>query len=304
MEQVRAQGLSRVKVDLQAMGNTREMQELGSIFNDMQDAVYKAVEDLRETTAAKERIESELSIARQIQTSLLQTIFPPLPARPEFELYAAMDPAKEVGGDFYDFFTADNGDFVFAVGDVSSKGVPASLFMAINMALLKVLVKQVGSAPAEVMNRLNDELASNNETCMFVTLFLGVVNPKTGEVRYASAGHNPPLFIHGNGDITYLEGSGDMVAGAMEGCTYREDRLTMRPGDVLLLYTDGVTEAMNAEQALYSPERLRSSVNRHCGKDPAEMIRDIRRDVDAFVGNAPQADDLTMMALRFRGNTT
>lgn len=266
----------------------------------MEKSLRQYIMDLRETTAAKERIESELSIARDIQMSILPKLFPAFPDRPEFDVYATVKPAREVGGDFYDFFFLDDSHLFFALGDVSGKGIPASLFMAVTTAFLRATAVR-GASPEDVLARVNTKLCVGNDTCMFVTVFCGILNIRTGETFCADAGHNPPLLIPESGDVEFVHAPKSAALGVFEEMIYRNYRFTLKPGDKLFLYTDGVTEATDVKQELYSEERLRADLVELRDRSPEEIIQQMLARIDDFARGAPQADDITMLVLEYTG---
>ena len=300
MKKVGREGLISGKVSL---GGSAEIEELGGIFNGMLEAISTAVRKLTEATAARERIEGELSAAREIQMSMLPKIFPAFPHRTEFDIHAFIEPAKEVGGDFYDFFFIDDNLFCFVIGDVSGKGVPASLFMVITKTLHKASALS-GVTPDVILTEVNRELSQNNKNDMFVTMFCGILDTRTGEVLYANGGHNPPLLItRKTGEVSYMNPEHGLMVGAFEGITYKRGRFVLAPGDIIFLYTDGVTEAMNAEESFFSSERLKdvlSSMKRN--NSVRVIVSDVMDEVVCFAGDATQSDDITMMSLEFRGN--
>ncbi|RJR31238.1 MAG: HAMP domain-containing protein [Desulfobacteraceae bacterium] len=277
-----------------------EVAALASSFNSMKTSLKQYISDLKETTAAKERIESELKIAHDIQMSILPKIFPPYPDRTEFDVLAVMKPAKEVGGDLYDFFFMDDQHFCFTIGDVSGKGVPASLFMAVTKTLIKTKATQ-GLSAENVLSRVNQDLSLDNDSMMFVTLVFGILNTVTGEVVYSNAGHNPPFILSAGGTITPLEPTGGIALGVAEDCVYRSRKFTLQRGDALFLYTDGVTEAMDRQEALFSEERLKRDLGPLSGKSLKEIISGIMGNVENFSEGVPQADDITMLVIRYFG---
>jgi phosphoserine phosphatase RsbU/P len=282
--------------------DTRAKNEIGVLaasFNGMTRRLAESIEELKVTTAAKERIESELKIAHEIQMSMVPKIFPPFPDRSEFDIFATLVPAKEVGGDLYDFFFLDDDHLCFAVADVSGKGVPASLFMAVTKTLFKATAGN-GGTPGEILARLNTEICRDNESCMFVTFFCGILNIRTGQVDYSNGGHNLPYYLHQNG-VTPLENFGGIVLGLVEQTLYASGRLVLRPGEALLLYTDGVTEAMDSRDRLYSDQRLAQFLGAHRSSAPRQIVGDLVGDVRSFAGAAPQSDDITALALRYFG---
>ncbi len=278
-----------------------ETQDLAETFNRMTADLKEYVADLAKTTAAKERIESELNIAREIQASMLPRVFPPFPDRTEFTIYATMDTAKEVGGDFYDFFFETTDRLCFTIGDVSGKGVPAALFMAIVRALLRNEAMR-GLHADEILTRVNDAVAPDNENCMFASVFFAILNVKTGELEYANGGHNPPLRREAGGVYSYLKIPNGIVVGAMEGVSFTRNTMTLQPDEALFLYTDGVTEAMNREQQLFSEERLAQVLNGGTDPHPKAVITGVSKAITAFVRDEPQFDDITMLVLRYQGD--
>jgi len=277
-----------------------EVGKLAESFDYMKSSLKQYIKELTETTAAKERIESELSIAREIQMSILPKIFPPFPKRSEFDIYATIEPAKEVGGDLYDFFFVDDDHICFLIGDVSGKGVPASLFMAVTKTLFKASTEK-GLLPGEIVSKVNNELSKDNDTCMFVTLFCGILDTRNGEVLYSNAGHNPPLIIKKGERPNYLKKSGGMAIGVMEGMDYPTAKLHLQPGEYLYMYTDGVTEATNTKEELFSEERLRNDLSKIQDKPIQDVVSDIMLKIDSFSMGMPQADDITMMVLKYIG---
>lgn len=257
------------------------------------------IENLRKATAEKERINAELSLASDIQAHMLPCIFPPFPDRSEFDIYATMTPAKEVGGDFYDFFMTDESHIAVVIADVSGKGVPAALFMVIAKTLIKNYA-QTGMTPAEVFTTVNKTLCDGNDAGLFVTAWMGVLDLKSGKLTYVNAGHNPPMLKQGDGDFEYLKSPAGFVLAGLETIKYKQKELFLVPGDRLLLYTDGITEATDRNNALYGEERLKSFMNSHQSLKPDEMLRGIKTDIDGFVGEASQFDDMTMLMLDYR----
>src|SRR5262245_8618221 len=284
--------------------DTRAKNEIGVLaasFNGMTRRLAESIEHLKETTAAKERIESELKIAHEIQMSMVPKIFPPFPDRSEFDIFATLASAKEVGGDFYDFFFIDNDRLCFAVGDVSGKGVPASLFMAVTKTLFKATAGN-GGTPGEILARLNTEICRDNDSCMFVTLFCAILNIRTGQVDYSNGGHNLPYYLHNDG-VGPLEDTGGKALGLMEQTPYESRRMLLGPGEALLLYTDGVTEAMDSNDTLYSDQRLERFLTSYRGSSPRKIVGDLVADVRHFAGEAQQSDDITALALYYFGAT-
>lgn len=245
----------------------------------------------------RQRIEAELSVATRIQTSMLPCIFPAFPERSEFDIYASMTPAKEVGGDFYDFFFVDETRLAVVMADVSGKGVPAALFMMIAKNLLKSAA-QAGLSPDRALAKVNGQLCENNDAQMFVTCFMGIADIQAGKLFFANAGHNPPLIRHQGGEFEFLQFKPGFVLGEIENLTYRLGEIDFEPDDEIFLYTDGVTEAVNARQQMYGNERLLLALNGLSGKSAKELCTAVKEGVDGFVGDAPQFDDMTMLHLK------
>lgn len=266
----------------------------------LEEALGQSIRNLKETTAAKERIESELTIAHDIQMSILPKIFPPFPNRSEFDLYATIESAREVRGDFYDFSLVDEDHLWFAIGDVSGKGVPASLFMAATKILLRALAGK-NPDPDAILTELNDDLCRDNDSGMFVTIFHGILHIPSGTLAYSNGGHNPPYVISPVGAVTLIENPGGMALGVMPKIKYRTKTLSLRPGERLFLYTDGVTEAMDSAGTLFSERRLCEFLQHTHGDSPTELIRSILGELKRFSLDAEQSDDITALALHYRG---
>ena len=248
-------------------------------------------------SSARQRIETELNVATQIQADMLPGIFPAFPERPEFDVYADMRPAREVGGDFYDFFLVDSDHLALVIADVSGKGVPAALFMVIAKTLLKNAV-QAGLPPRDALERVNNQLCENNEAEMFVTAWLGVYEISTGKLTAANAGHEYPAIRRADGRFELFKDRHGFVLAGMEGSRYREYELTLAPGDVVFLYTDGVTEATDAANDLYGTDRMLKALNSLPGAAPEQLLGAVKESIDRFVGSAPQFDDITVLAFQ------
>ncbi len=277
--------------------DVRAYREFSALSDDVNATVATLKRYIKE---AEERIDRELEFARQIQHSALPSVFPPFPERTDFDLYASMDAAREVGGDFYDFYFVGENQLAFLVADVSGKGIPAALFMMTAKTIIKDLAES-GLPVDEVLTLTNDRLCKNNEAGMFVTVWMGILNLKTGLVRFANAGHNPPLVRRGSGGFEYFRSRPCLVLAGMEGVRYRAGEMQLAPGDTIFLYTDGVTEATNADEELYGETRLNRSLDACGGGTIDGLCRRIKADVDAFVEDAPQFDDITMLALKYKG---
>ncbi|UCH24836.1 MAG: PP2C family protein-serine/threonine phosphatase [Trueperaceae bacterium] len=282
-----------------AKTQTDEIGTLAGEFVEMVDKLEMYVEDLKVTTAAKQRVEDELKIAHDIQMSFLKKTFPPFPECPDFDLFATIDPAKEVGGDLYDFSLIDDEHLVVSIGDVSDKGVPAALFMAVTMTLLKQATQRQGLDPADALRQINSALVQGNESFMFVTFFLGVLNLRTGELRYSNAGHNPPVVIRSRGESRQIPMPDGLVLGVMPDAVYRTEKLHLGSGDSIVLYTDGITEAMSPQREIYTEERLLRVTEMLAGTPPAELAQKIVDSVKLHVAQAPQSDDITLLTLKY-----
>jgi len=276
-----------------------EIGMLASAFNKMTVDLKASIERSALQQAEKERIGAELNVAAKIQASMLPRTFPAFSDRPEFDIYAGMQPAREVGGDFYDFFLIDKDKLAVVMADVSGKGMPAALFMVIAKTLIKSNA-QNGKSPKEVFEAVNNLLCENNEACMFVTAFLGYLDIPDGTFTFVNAGHNPPLLSSG-GRFEWLKTRSGFVLAGMEDMFYTQGEIIMQPGDELFLYTDGITEAENDSQELFGEPRLLDAVNKYPDSPPKEFIMSLKREVDGFVRGAEQADDVTMLALRYYG---
>lgn len=279
-----------------------EIQDLAGAFNKMAEDLQVYIRDLQETTSAKERIESELRVATEIQSSMLPRLFPPFPDRKEFDLYAIMNAAREVGGDFYDFFFVSNNKLFIVIGDVCGKGIPAALFMAISKTLLRTEGLR-GYSPEQVLYNVNNTIYPDNESSMFFTGLCAVLDTGTGELTIANGGHNPPLISPGHQSFEYIQLPKGLVVGAMPDTQYQSHTYQLKPHDTLFLYTDGVTEAMDPDHKLYSEARLLTCLNGMTGKNVDELIHGVRADIDVFASGADQSDDITMLALEYKGNT-
>ena len=276
-----------------------EIEALAVAFNLMTTDLKQYIQNLQETTAAKEKIESELQVANKIQASMLPRIFPPFPQRKEFEIWAGMDPAREVGGDLFDFFFINENRFCFLIGDVSGKGVPASLFMVIAKTLLKNEALR-NASPEQILHNVNNALCEDNDECMFVTGFICLIDLETGLAEFANAGHNPPLLSRARGGgFNYLDTGSGFILGGMEGFEFTRETLQMQPGDILFLYTDGVTEAMDMENNLYSATRLQDVLSALSTQDVQEVVQAVHQDIKGYVRAAEQSDDITMLAFKF-----
>lgn len=277
-----------------------EVEELGNAFHAMTVQLQQYIGSLAAATAEKERIRTELSLASRIQADMLPDSGQVLRERQEISLYASMTPAKEVGGDFYDFFLTDEDHLVVLIADVSGKGVPASLFMVVARTLLQSCIEG-GDTLAEAVSEVNDRLCAQNKNGMFVTAWIGVLTLSTGALAYVNAGHNPPLLGNQKEGYTYLKERGGFVLAGMEGMEYSRKELQMREGDILFLYTDGVSEANDEKGSLYGEARLLELLNSRSDTEPEKMAKAVWNDIQDFQGKAEQFDDITMLVLNYRG---
>lgn len=257
----------------------------------------------RETQKQKELIEGELTVAREIQMSIVPKIFPPFPGRPEFDIFAVLQPAKEVGGDLYDFFLLDEDHLCFTIGDVSGKGVPASLFMAVTKTLIKAK-SDIELGPNEILYAVNNELCEDNDSGMFVTEFLGILTISTGDIVYSVGGHNLPYILRKDGSLTMLPRMTGMALGVMEDIPYACANVQLDPGDSLVMYTDGVTESMNETGEFFGEARLEVILKGLTGKKAREQVNLILNSTSQFVKDAMQSDDITIVVLKFLGENS
>lgn len=250
----------------------------------------------------KSRIEAELTTASSIQSAMLPNIYPAFPEREEFDIYASMDPAKEVGGDFYDFFLVDDDHLCLVMADVSGKGIPAALFMMASRIIIANNAK-MGKTPAQILTDTNATICSNNKEEMFVTVWLGILELSTGKLTAANAGHEFPALMLTDGKFTLYRDKHGFVIGGMEGMKYKEYEIQLTPGAKLFLYTDGVPEATNAAGELFGTERMLEALNSNPNVEPEQILKNVRAYVDEFVKDAEQFDDLTMLCVEYRGST-
>jgi serine phosphatase RsbU (regulator of sigma subunit) len=274
-----------------------EIKQLARSFNDLGHRLTQYVEHLAEETAERQKLESELSIAAEIQRSLLPVGFEPFADREDLEIYAVMQPARNVGGDFYDFFPVDKENLCFAIGDVCGKGVPAAILMAVTKSLLATAAGE-SLDPGRVLEIVNHRLAQNNENCVFVTVFCGILNLGTGELVYANGGHDSPLLVRQQKEVEVMRPTGGPALGLFDDASYETLRLTLTPGDLLFTYTDGVTEALDQQLCFFSREKLTQEVYLHKDGTARDIIEYVYGSIQSFSQGTPQADDITMMALR------
>ena len=276
--------------------DVRTNEEFASLSDDINQTVSTLKRYIAEAAA---RIDKELEFAKEIQYSALPSVFPPYPNRKDFEIYAHMITAKEVGGDFYDFYMLGDSTLAFMIADVSGKGIPAAMFMMQAKTIIKDLAESGLELP-EVFATANKKLCENNDAGMFVTAWMGILDLKTGLLKFVNAGHNPPLVRQADGEFVYLKARSGMVLAGMDGIKYRQNELQLTPGDQIFLYTDGVTEATDKNNQLYGEERLLETVNQNIVKNTQLLCEAVKDDVDRFVGDAPQFDDITMLSVELR----
>lgn len=283
--------------NLDTVVDVRTNEEFASLSDDINSTVLTLKRYIAEEAA---RIDRELEFAKSIQHSAIPSVFPPYPGRGEFEIFATMDTAKEVGGDFYDFYFVGENKLCFLIADVSGKGIPAAMFMMTAKTIIKGYAES-GIPVDEVFTIANAKLCESNDAGMFVTSWMGILDITTGKVEFANAGHNPPLVRHRDGTFEYLRSRPGLVIAGMEGIKYRKNELYLAPGDEIYLYTDGVTEATDNNNELYGEERLNKLLNSLHGLSGEEVCRAVKSDIDEFVGTAPQFDDITMLYLKYNG---
>lgn len=275
-----------------------EVEVLAKAFGKMSLDLKEYMTNLMKVTAEKEQIGAELNIATQIQMDMLPRIFPYMPNREEFDLYAMMEPAKEVGGDFYDYFMTDEDHLVIVAADVSGKGVPAALFMVIAKTLIKNHM-QNGNAPKDAFFNTNNELCEGNDAMMFATAFLGVLTVSTGELVYVNAGHVPPMILHENGSFSWLRCKAGLVLGAMQNISYEQGSMLLKKGERIFLYTDGIPEAINLEEEEYGETRMEKFMQFHGTEPMTEVLKKFREDIRIFANGAEQFDDITMLLVEY-----
>lgn len=283
--------------DLNEIVNVRSNQEFASLSDDINMTVDTLKKYIAEASA---RIDAELEFAKSIQSSALPNVFPAFPKRKDFDIYASMTPAKEVGGDFYDFYMTDNDMLHFLIADVSGKGIPAAMFMMRAKTELKTLT-EADTPLCDVFTTGNRALCEGNDAGMFVTAWQGGINLRSGAMQFVNAGHNPPLVRHADGKFEYLRSKAGFVLAGMDGVKYKTQETMLEPGDIVYLYTDGVTESTNANNELYGEDRLLQAINSREFESMQQLCKFIKSDVDEFVGEASQFDDITMVAFKYIG---
>ena len=276
-----------------------EIEALAQSFADLSAKTVEYISQIEKVTAEKERIGTELALATRIQADMLPNIYPAFPERAEFDIFASMNPAKEVGGDFYDFFLIDDDHLCVFIADVSGKGVPAALFMMASMIILANNA-QMGKTPAQILQDTNAAICSNNREEMFVTVWLGILEISTGKLRAANAGHEYPVIKYPNGKYELFKDKHGFVIGGFNGAKYQEYEIDLEPGSVLFLYTDGIPEATNKNQELFGENRMLDALNNIDSSSPKDILDGVRKAVDDFVQDAEQFDDLTMVSVEYK----
>ena len=277
-----------------------ETQLLAESFQSLTQRMKTYISDIQSITAEKERIGTELSLAKRIQTDMLPGIFPAFPCRSDFDIFASMTPAKEVGGDFYDFFLIDDDHLALVIADVSGKGVPAALFMMGSMIRIKNSVED-GLSPAKALEKVNDQICANNKEDMFVTVWLGILDLKTGKLTAANAGHEYPVLKQPGGDFNLVKDPHGFVVGGIPDEKYKEYEWQLEPGAKIFVYTDGIPEAGKDRKNQFGTARLTDTLNAAKDESPEAILSAVHGAVNSFVGNAPQFDDLTMLCVEFKG---
>ncbi len=297
------------------MGNIRQAMNNGAFdfatkpidLDDLNITIEKAVEQIKYIHESQQEhrqlvsLKNDLAIASEIQQAILPRVFPPFPENEkQIEISAFMGPAKDVGGDFYDFFRINEDHIGFVIADVSGKGVPAAIFMAVSRTLLRATALR-GDSPADCLNYVNELLCQESVENMFVTLFYGIYELSTGKVCFTNAGHNPPYVVKANGSLSVVQTKASLMLGVMEDISYVNNELQLEPDDTLFLFTDGVTEAFNASDEAYDEKRLEALLPKLAGKDSQSVIDGVLADVRDFVVDAPQSDDITMLVVKRKG---
>lgn len=275
-------------------------------FEDLEITINKTVEEILLTRRAMEEhdqlisIQQDLNIAREIQQGILPKTFPPFPDRTDFDIFGSMAAAEEIGGDFFDFFMIDNDRLGFLIGDVSGKGIPAAIFMAVSRTLIRATGLN-GMAPNKCLQYVNDLLCYESVSCMFVTVFYGIMNMKTGDLEYANAGHNPPYILRNDNTIHKLGISEDIILGCFENHDFTSRNIHLNPNDGILLFTDGVTEAFNQDENIYGTERLEQLLLNPDRINANSIVNAVINDVNNFAQGVPQSDDITLLSLKYFG---
>ena len=301
MEETKKFSKDNTKGELLSTKKSRimEIRELSEAVNKMEDDMIKYIESLTKATTEQKRIGVELNIAKSIQEGSVPNVFPAFPDRTDFDLFATMHPAKEVGGDFYNFLLVDDRHLAVVMADVSGKGVPASLFMMVSNILITERLRSLDS-PANALSYVNKRICARNTLNMFVTVWLGIIDLETGNVIACNAGHDNPVVCRKNGRIEVINDVHGVIVGAMDDSEYTNYEFSLEKGDKLFLYTDGVVEATNANNELFTEARMREALSKLKSKSPSEILKGMKKNIDSFVGDAPQFDDITMMLFEYK----
>jgi phosphoserine phosphatase RsbU/P len=291
-------GAGNFDIPIEEKGSTREISMLGNALGRMQQELKKYMKNLEITAAAKERIESELNIAHNIQQGMIPKVFPPFPDRKDIDIYAVLEPARQVGGDLYDFFFLDDDTLCFAIGDVSDKGVPASLMMAITITLFRAKTDNRAKTN-EIVTSINQYICQGNVNLLFVTFFMGILNMRTGEVNFCNAGHNYPLLLRKDGSIDTLEETHGVPLGLDKHQVYQFGNILLGKEDSLILFTDGITEAISVDRDFYGDDRLEELIRKCNGLTPEQITRTILKDVSGFTRTPEKSDDITLMVISY-----
>lgn len=291
---------NEISKDLEKIKSKDEIGMLSESLLKLENDVNEYIKNITYITAEKERIGAELNVATQIQADMLPSIFPAFPERKEFDIYATMNPAKEVGGDFYDFFLVDDDHLALVMADVSGKGVPAALFMVIAKTLIKNRT-QMGGTPSEILAAVNEQLCEGNEAGLFVTVWLAILEISTGKGIAANAGHEYPAVRRKDGSFELIKNRHSPAVATIEGIRFRQNEFQLFPGDRLYVYTDGVPEATNGKNELFDTDRMLDSLNKRKNESLENLMHGMKEDIDLFVGDAPQFDDITMLSFDYFG---
>lgn len=287
--------------ELKKIKSDNEIQELAEAFSSMLVEIDRYMDETQKATAEKERLGAELNMAASIQTSQLPSTFPAFPDRKDFDIFASMDPAKEVGGDFYDFFLVDEDHIAMVMADVSGKGIPAALFMMISKLLIQSRI-MMGESPAEALVNTNAQLMQNNEVHQFVTVWLAVFDLKTGKGIAANAGHEHPVIRRANGQYELVEYKHSPPVATMRKLKFRDHEFELNPGDSLFVYTDGVPEATNSDNELFGTDRMLEALNKDPDASCEDILKNVTAGIDEFVAGAEQFDDITMLSFKYFGD--
>lgn len=301
MDETRKFSKDNTKGELLSTRKSRimEIRELSEAVNKMEDDMIKYIDSLTKATTEQKRIGVELNIAKSIQEGSVPNVFPAFPNRTDFDLFATMHPAKEVGGDFYNFLLVDDRHLAVVMADVSGKGVPASLFMMVSNILIMERLRSFDD-PANAISYVNKRICARNTLNMFVTVWLGIIDLENGNVIACNAGHDNPVVCRKNGRIEVINDVHGVIVGAMDDSEYTNYEFSLEKGDKLFLYTDGVVEATNANNELFTEARMREALSKLKSKSPSEILKGMKKSIDSFVGDAPQFDDITMMLFEYK----